>query len=283
MLRRLVLPLSALAAAAVAMGPALAASPAASTRPSAGGISPYQSPGISPPGANDWSCRPSAAHPEPVVLVHGTFGDMTVSWNELSPLLVRDGYCVFALDYGNRATGAIEGSAQQLATFVDQVLAATGASKVSIVGHSQGGMMPRYYLKYLGGAAKVDDLIGLAPSNHGTTSYGQWAQYAYDCPACTEQIVGSAFLADLNSGGDTLAGPSYTVVSTRNDEVVTPYTSQALVGPADQVTNVVLQDRCPVDFTDHLGIVYDPIAFQWVENALGRPGPADPGFASTCG
>jgi triacylglycerol lipase len=280
MLRRLVLPLSALAAAAAAIVPAVAA-----TAPpaSAGRISPYQSPGVSPPGANDWSCRPSAAHPEPVVLVHGTFGDMTVSWNELSPVLVRDGYCVFALDYGNRATGPIEDSAQQLATFVDQVLAATGASKVSIVGHSQGGMMPRYYLKYLGGASKVDDLVGLAPSNHGTTSFGQWAQYAYDCEACTEQIAGSAFLTDLNSGGDTVPGVSYTVVSTTHDEVVTPYTSQALSGTADQVTNVVLQDKCPADVTDHLGIVYDPIAVQWVENALARPGPADPGFTPTCG
>ena len=30
-------------------------------------------------------------------------------------------------------------------------------------------MMPNYYIKFLGGAAKVNELIGLAPSNHGTT------------------------------------------------------------------------------------------------------------------
>ena len=67
-----------------------------------------------PPGANDWSCKPTSAHPYPVVLVHGTFGDMTVSWNLISPRLKQDGYCVFALDYGNRATAPIEGSAAQL-------------------------------------------------------------------------------------------------------------------------------------------------------------------------
>ncbi len=132
----------------------------------------------SPPGANNWSCKPSAAHPRPVVLVHGTFIDMSASWQALSPLLVNHGYCVFALNYGSSngsgaigvyATGEISASAGELSSFVDQVLAATGARQVDLVGHSQGGMMPRYYLKFGNGAAKVHTLVGLAPSNHGTT------------------------------------------------------------------------------------------------------------------
>ncbi len=41
-----------------------------------------------------------------------------------------------------------------------------------MVGHSQGGMMPRYYMKFLGGAAKVNKLVGLVPSNHGTSLSG---------------------------------------------------------------------------------------------------------------
>src|SRR6201986_3605275 len=117
----------------------------------------------SPPGANNWSSKPSAAHPVPVILVHGTFADMSDSWQALSPLLYDNGYCVFALNYGSYnesgslgvyATGDIAESAQELSTFVDKVLAATGANKVDLVGHSQGGMMPRYYIKFLGGASK---------------------------------------------------------------------------------------------------------------------------------
>ena len=55
---------------------------------------------------------------------------------------------------------------------VTQVLAATGAPKVDLLGHSQGGMMPRYYLKFLGGAQYVNALVALAPSNYGTTLDG---------------------------------------------------------------------------------------------------------------
>ena len=74
----------------------------------------------------------------------------------------------------------------------------------------------------------------------------------------------------LNAGEEAPPPPSYTVVSTAYDEVVTPYKSQALTG----ATNVVLQDRCPEDVTDHVGIIYDPIALQWtLERARPRPGP----------
>jgi hypothetical protein len=63
-------------------------------------------------------------------------------------------------------------------------------------------------------------------------------------------------------------------------EVVTPYQSQALTGST--VTNVVLQNRCPGDLTEHVGIIYDPVALQWVRDALPRPGPANPAFVPDC-
>ena len=99
--------------------------------------------GTPPPGANV-PCDPKARHPYPVVLVHGTFETMDQNWAVLSPRLKEKGYCVFALNYGNRGLGRIGQSAHELDRFVDRVLAYTGARKVSLVGHSQGGMMPRY-------------------------------------------------------------------------------------------------------------------------------------------
>ncbi len=253
----------------------------------------HVSPSASPPGANNWSCKPSAAHPRPVILVHGTFGDMSDSWQALSPLLYNHGYCVFALNYGSYAgsgllgiyaTGEIAASAKQLASFVNRVLAATGAGKVDIVGHSQGGMMPRYYLRFLGGASKVHTLVGLASSNHGTTVDGLFTLASFFpgadaflgalCPACSEQKAGSTFLTHLNGGGDTVPGVSYTVIESANDEVVTPYTSAFLTG--SHVTNIRLQTQCALDQGEHLSMPYDHIADADVLTALDPAHPMTP-------
>jgi len=283
----------AVAFAAIAL--AMTASPAAAAQLPVvyNGILGYAhaSPTASPPGANNWSCKPSAEHPVPVILVHGTFGDMSDSWQALSPLLYNHGYCVFALNYGSYngsgtvgvyATGDIAASAAQLATFVNKVLAATGAQKVDLVGHSQGGMMPRYYIKNLGGAAKVDTLVGLAPSNHGTTLEGLFTLagdipgassfVGADCPACEQQEAGSSFITALNAGGETVPSVKYTVIESDNDEVVTPYTS-AFLAPAPNVTNMLLQNQCALDQGEHLSMPYDHIADADVLTALD---PADP-------
>ncbi|MDX2648304.1 alpha/beta fold hydrolase [Streptomyces sp. PA03-1a] len=236
-------------------------------------------------GWNNWSCKPSAAHPRPVVLVHGTLGNSIDNWLGLAPYLVKRGYCVYSLDYGQLpgvplfyGLGSITASSQQLADYVDRVLTATGAGKVDIVGHSQGGMMPRYYMKFLGGAPKVNALVGIAPSNHGTDLGGLLRLLPYFPGAAeaiehlspqglTDQMAGSAFLTKLNAGGDTLPGVHYTVIATKYDEVVTPYTSQFLSGP--DVRNVVLQDLCPLDLSEHVFVgLTDRIVFHEAANAL---------------
>ncbi|MDX3352989.1 alpha/beta fold hydrolase [Streptomyces sp. ME01-24h] len=271
---------------------ALAQAPASGTRATAADVAGAT---VSS-GWNNWSCKPSAAHPRPVVLVHGTFGNSVDNWLGLAPYLVKRGYCVFSLDYGQlpgvpllHGLGAIAASSQQLADYVDRVLAATGAGKADIVGHSQGGMMPRYYLKFLAGAPKVNALVGIAPSNHGTDLGGLLKLLPYFPGAAeaiehltpqglTDQMAGSAFLARLNADGDTLPGVHYTVIATRYDEVVTPYTSQFLSGPG--VRNVVLQDLCPLDLSEHVLVgLTDRIVFHETANAL-DPAHAE---ATDCG
>jgi triacylglycerol esterase/lipase EstA (alpha/beta hydrolase family) len=250
----------------------------------------------SPPGANV-RCTPSAAHPYPVVLVEGTFSNMYNSFGALSPDLVNNGYCVYAFNYGQTipltgfyAMGDITASASQLSAEVNKVLAETGASKVDLVGWSQGGMMPRYYINDLGGASKVNMLVGLAPSNYGTTLDGlttlisslgllgvTTALLSVSCDACVQQLQGSSFLAGLNQA-PTVPGVKYVVIETAGDEVVTPYTN-AFLPAGSNVQNITLQNQCSQDASDHLSIAYDSNALQDVVNALG---PDAAGFQPAC-
>jgi triacylglycerol esterase/lipase EstA (alpha/beta hydrolase family) len=235
-----------------------------------------------PPGANNWSCQPTAAHPYPVILVHGTFANMDDNWQAAAPLLANHGYCVYAFNYGGssptsdiQGTGDIAAGAATLASFVNQVLASTGAPKVDLVGHSLGGMMPRYYINNLGGASKVREFVSFSATNYGTT-WGAIGVLAHllgvdigtqnSCVSCAQETQGSAFLAALNVT-PTVPGPHYTAIGTKDDEIVTPYTS-AFLPAAANVTNITVQNQCPLDASDHLEIAADPVALADMLNAL---------------
>ncbi len=259
-------------------------------------------------GGNN-GCKPSAAHPYPVVLVHATLADEGSNWVTLSPLLANNGYCVYGFNYGATLAsfelwpfigpridglGHIESSAKELSSFVSKVLSKTGASKVDLVGHSQGGMMPNYYIEDLGGASKVNELIGLAPSNHGTTLDGltkllEKFPFASEIttgllellgtPSLPEQEETSAFIKKLfGSGEPVVAGVRYVVIETTHDEVVTPYTHAFLSGSG--VTNITIQSQCPSDPVAHIGMFDDSPALQNVLNQLSSS--PNPSFKATC-
>jgi hypothetical protein len=259
-------------------------------------------------GANN-NCKPSSAHPYPVVLVHATLADEGSNWVTLAPLLANEGYCVYAFNYGATLAslevwpfigpridglGHIEKSAEELASFVNSVLSKTKASKVDLVGHSQGGMMPNYYIKLLGGASKVNELIGLAPSNHGTTLDGltklvEEFPFASEivsglleflgAPSLPEQEENSAFVKKLfGSGEPVIAGVKYVVIETEHDEVVTPYTHAFLSGSG--VTNILIQSQCPSDPVAHIGMFDDSPSLQNVLNQLSAS--PNPSFKASC-
>lgn len=257
-------------------------------------------PDASPAGANDWSCRPTREHPRPVVLLHATLANAYNNWSLLAPWLKQQGYCVFAPNYGGvpgspfQASGPIPAAARQVARYVDRVLKATGARQVDLVGHSQGGgPTPRWYLRFEGGTDpahpkrnKVHSLIALAPSNHGGTASGigvlttklglNRTMSGVVGQAWSDQMVGSEMNRKLDEGGDTQPGVHYTVIATRYDEFATPYTNNFLTaGPGATVRNILIQEICPLDVSEHLAIAYDSNAAQLVSNAL-DPAHAQP-------
>lgn len=271
-------------------------------------------PDVAPPGSNV-PCTPSATHPDPVILVHGLGGDQNDNWQALSPFLANHGYCVYSLTYGNLASdprpfnqigglSAMEQSAGALSAFVDSVLASTHAARVDIVGHSEGGTMPDYYLKFAGGSTKVARFVSISGVLHGTSFWGLANLYdmgqAYGfgaqansldalCASCEEFMTGSSFEQRLDApnsvatpteaatcpfDGAAVDGVQYTSIATDNDELVRPPTSDFIDTRCDSpaygitVDNILVQDQCPTDQSDHLSVVADPVAAQDVLNAL---------------
>ncbi len=249
-----------------------------------------------PPGANDFACKPSAVHPRPIVLVHGLSANMQLNWSYLAPKLKERGYCVFALTYGldprvpagfNGPGGVIpiEQSAAELNAFVERVRSATGASKIDLVGHSEGTYMPQWWLKFGGGAGKVARYVAWTPLYDGTTVYGVdrvrdlAARFGFDAPvvnavaslcgSCPQFVKGSPEQRKLAAGGDAASGVTYTTVMTKYDELVIPYTSGFMA--ARGATNHVLQQICPQDRSEHLAVAVDPVAAQLTFNALDPP------------
>lgn len=220
-------------------------------------------PRMAPPGADDWDCVPTAEHPEPVVLVHGTWGNTYSAWSGLAPQLKEDGYCVFAPNLGEAditirggvqslgpgvfATKDIALTAGDLADYVDAVFQATGTSQVDMVGHSQGGLLARQYLKFNGGAEKVGRLVTLGATNHGTTLNGLGTldrtigDLGLDLDPALDYVIGEAGIqqvydsplpTELNADGDTVPGVNYTAIGSRYDTTTTPYESTFLTaGP----------------------------------------------------
>ncbi|WP_028479825.1 triacylglycerol lipase [Nocardia sp. CNY236] len=257
-------------------------------------------PDAAPPGANRWDCVPSPRYPRPVVLLHGSWLNAYDSFAYLAPRLARAGYCVFAVNFGRSGlldgggvgpllpgrygVGPIEDSSRQVREFVDRVLAATGARKVDIVAHSQGGTVANHYLKFEAGASNVGNLVSLGSTHHGTSLLGIATLgrtinnlgvdiLGFSEPvvgiANVQQAVGSPFYATLNARGDTVPGVAYTSIGSRYDQITNPYHWTFLqAGPGATVDNVTLQDGCERDLSDHLTMMYSPRAVSIVLRAL---------------
>lgn len=234
-------------------------------------------------GVNNFGCKPAPAHPRPLILVHGTDATAYADWAGIAPRLVAAGYCVFALNYGGKPGGDSFGtedlwqSAAQFQAFANRVLAQTKATKIDIMGYSQGATISRYYINKLGGAAKVNRWVGLASPSYGGVLYGI-APVAEAVPgglsvlaellspAAVQQRQGSPFMNAVNAGGDTVPGVSYTTIGTRYDEAIQPASNVALRSPG--ATNIVIQDLCPINLTGHFNMVYDRFSQQLALNAL---------------
>ena len=242
---------------------------------------------------NDFSCRSKF---RPVVVLHGLFATRETDLNLLETWLRLQGYCTFGLTYGAPpllisvgGVAAIDDSAAQIRNSINEVLTKTGASKVDIVGHSEGGFQALYVAKREGLSARIGKIVALAPPTSGAAypnlvGLGDLLRPAVSvqiltsgCLGCVGLLPGSTEVASLHDGPVTQPGNDVTVIATRYDRVVTPPGTASFIQESG-VYNVFVQDVCSADLTTHNGMALDPNVWNLIHNAL----TGDNGREFTC-
>lgn len=231
----------------------------------------------------------------PVIIVGGTFSPAIANELFLGNSIQAAGYthCVFELK-GTEELAEIPGtmniaiSAISLKLFVDDVLDWSGAAQVDLVGHSQGVLAARSYIKSFGGEPNVGKLVSLSGPNTGTGfiplldffAGPVFAVFGVTCEEvlpCVQMQRGSDFITELNAGDMTPGSVEYYAFYTNNDELVwywdeglfgIPFVNydNAELGPG--ATNIELGEMCPFRIVGHLGMIADPVPIHMTLDAL---------------
>jgi triacylglycerol lipase len=175
------------------------------------------------------SATSSYAH-DPVILIPGMTG-VPVDMNPMQSYLSSHGWpssILFEWTDRSNMEQDLADAAKELSAEVNSVLAKTGASRVVLVSWSASTLTTRYYIKNLGGAAKVSQYIGFAGPHHGTTNND--CQYFMSCIEFASPTT--PFLTALNAGTEVPGSPevAYLTLRSDNDVNVVPSSSAALAG-----------------------------------------------------
>jgi len=172
-------------------------------------------------------------------------------------------------------------NAEYAAYAINYIASITG-KKVSIVGWSQGNIDIQWAFKYFTSTQKsTRNHIAISPDYAGTVNANLICPEGLPCdPSVLQQhYKGSSNFIDKMraNGGDSAYVPTTTVYSGLFDEIVEPQQgtgASAYLNDARKVgvTNNYLQGICPAlpggSFYTHEGVLYNPIAFGLVKDAL---------------
>jgi triacylglycerol lipase len=112
---------------------------------------------------------------EPVLLVHGTSVTREQNWGwNYWGALADLGYEVCWVQLPDLAFGDVQTASEYVARAVEVMHEKAGES-IDVMGHSQGGLEPRWVIKWFPAGAFVDDYIALATPNHGSSIFDEEA------------------------------------------------------------------------------------------------------------
>lgn len=206
----------------------------------------------------------------PVLMVHGWFiidDAGTATWANFRKRLVEDGWPdeYIATPSFRDVTGCDPEHAGEIAAWVDDLLARTGADHVDIVAHSAGALNTLYYLRFLCGVHKVRNFVSLAGAFHGTVV--ACVDITQTCGA-VEMCIGSKpgawtenpALAAVLAGDETPGDVLYTSIWSEYDEVIVPPSGSILAG----ARNIEVE----TDWVEHGGIFLCDECYALVRQAL---------------
>jgi len=187
---------------------------------------------------------------DPILFVHGWSGSAS-NWNTMISRFEKDGWpkshlraYSYNTSQSNKTTAATIVKSE-----VEALKKATGAAKVDIVAHSMGSLNSRWYIKFVGGEANVDEWVSLGGPNHGTTA----ANLCFST-SCVEMRPGSTFLSELNAGDETPGAVNYGTWWSPCDEFINPDESVILSGASNTKTACI----------GHLALISDETVYNGV-------------------
>ena len=177
----------------------------------------------------------------PVLLVPG-YGGATASLDLLAATLRAAGRDAQVFSLPGDGTGDLQAQARALAVAARATLRRTGSPTLDVVGYSAGGVVARLWVRDYGGAPLARRIVTLGSPQHGSDLAGLAGSLVPSaCPvACQQLEPGSDLLIALNAGSEAPIGPTFVSIWTANDTVVLPPESAELTG----ALNIRLQSIC---------------------------------------
>jgi len=196
--------------------------------------------------------RPAGRADRPVLLLYGFLQNGRVL-SALHRRLTRDGFTVFTIHLGGLLntfnTHGIPSLAALVRDEVERLCREAGVRRLAIVGHSEGGLVARYYVKKLGGHRRVTHLVTLGTPHHGTPlAYVGIIALGALARSVWQMTPMSPFIRELKRGRFP-SSVKFTSIYSKNDRVA-PYPSCLLeLKPGERTCNV------EIDRVGHVGLL----------------------------
>jgi triacylglycerol lipase len=209
---------------------------------------------------------------DPLLLVHGTATTPADEWAlTYGKLLPELGFDVCTVRLPELALTDIQTSTEYVVHAI-RTMAAQSGRQVDVIGYSQGGLEPRWAVKWWPDVlAAVDDLVTFGAPHHGNEKANDECVDGSCDASIWQQRQGSNFISKLNSDDETPGPADYTSIYSQSDGQVTPVETAVLEG----ASNIPVQVVCNRQVV-HQMLPIDAAVFAIALDALAHDGPAVP-------